>query len=142
MRVLLNIMVRYVSPTSHSTVLLMPTQKFLRILLDMPDPFEPSGPFTIRAAQFIPILFKMAWPNSRQSRKHWQCMSHFMYSKLLAFAMESHPTVQMQLQRLFHACVVCTSPVRYIHPHVHVSRSQAPTSSGEPGVCTPFYAGA
>ena len=35
MRVLLNIMVRYVSPTSHSTVLLMPTQKFLRILLDM-----------------------------------------------------------------------------------------------------------
>ena len=106
--------------------------------------FEPSGPFTIRAEQFIPILFNMAWPNSRQLRKHWQCMTHFMYSKLLAFAMESHLTVQMQLQRLFHACVVCTSPVRYIHPceQVHVSRSQAPTSSSELGVCAPFYAGA
>ena len=46
-------MERRVSPTaSHATVLLIPTQKFIRQLLDTPDACEPTGKFTIRAAQF------------------------------------------------------------------------------------------
>ena len=45
---------RRVSPTSHAPVLLMPTQKFMRAMLEMiENAFDPTGPFTMRAAQFI-----------------------------------------------------------------------------------------
>ena len=40
-------MERRVSPTaSHATVLLFPTQKLIRQLLDTPDACEPTGKFT------------------------------------------------------------------------------------------------
>ena len=39
-----------VSPTPHATVLLMPTQKFMRAVLEIENPFDPTGPFTMRAA--------------------------------------------------------------------------------------------
>ena len=44
-----------VSPTPHATVLLMPTQKFMRAVLEIENPFDPTGPFTMRAAQFVRI---------------------------------------------------------------------------------------
>ena len=46
-------MERRVSPTTYAPVLLMPTQKFLRQLMDMIDTAcEPTGEFTMRAAKF------------------------------------------------------------------------------------------
>ena len=47
---------RRVSPTSHAPVLLMPSQKFLREVMEMENAFAPTGPFTMRAAQFIRIF--------------------------------------------------------------------------------------
>ena len=50
-------MERSVSPTSHAAVLLMPTQKFIRQLLDTQHhtldlACKPTGEFTMRAAKF------------------------------------------------------------------------------------------
>ena len=50
-------MERRVSPTSHAAVLLMPTQKFIRQLMDTIDTAcEPTGEFTMRAAKFQRIF--------------------------------------------------------------------------------------
>ena len=39
-----------VSQTSHSTVLLMPTQKFILAMLEIENALDPRGLFTMRAA--------------------------------------------------------------------------------------------
>ena len=43
---------RRISPTVHASVLLMPTQKFLREVIDLPGVDEASGPDHTRLAQF------------------------------------------------------------------------------------------
>ena len=47
---------RRVSPTVHAPVLLMPTQKFMRAMLEIENAFEPTGPFTMSAAQLFAFL--------------------------------------------------------------------------------------
>ena len=47
---------RRVSPTAHAPVLLMPTQKFMHAMLEIENAFEPSGPSTMRSAQFLGIF--------------------------------------------------------------------------------------
>ena len=49
---------RRAGPTSHATVLLMPTQKFMCSMLEIENVFDPTGPFTIRAAQFIRMFLE------------------------------------------------------------------------------------
>ena len=49
---------RRVSPTSHATVLLMPTQKVMSTILENENVFDPIGLFTMLADQFISIFIE------------------------------------------------------------------------------------
>ena len=60
---------RAVSPTSHAAVLLMPTQKFIRQLMDTLDTAcEPTGEFTMRAAKFQRSFMVTTWTHAIQLR--------------------------------------------------------------------------
>ena len=75
-------MERRVSPTSHAAVLLMPTQKFIRQLMDTIDTAcEPTGEFTTRAAKFQRIFIDYNMDSRDTLQRHWKCTSRFMSSK-------------------------------------------------------------
>ena len=98
---------------SHAPVLLMPTQKFMRAMLEIENAFAPTGPFTMRAgctAQFISIFIENG-VHSESITEALDVYESFHVLQTLPTRWSPINLFQCNCNSLFHACLMCSCAV-------------------------------
>ena len=96
-----------VSLTSHNPILLMPTQKFMRTMLEIENAFAPTRPFTIRTAQFFRIFVE----NGISSESITEALDVYVSFHVL----EALPTPWSPIHLLKCNCSTCFTHASYAH---------------------------
>ena len=99
---------RWISPTVRASVLLMPTQKYLREVIDLPEVEEASGPYFTQLAQFRGILMDNGMFESEKLEDALQVLESFHVLEALLG--------RLSAQHLFKCnCSTCFQYASYPH---------------------------